>query len=336
MGLDVGTLVLVAVVAFMVAGALAPLETLGWWAGWYGDEVDAAQAEAEAASDAARAAIDGEAGGDRARRHARFVVFLSGIHTVSDATHSRREAQALAALREALPDAAVLEVFPYSVTNRALTGERAFAAFWRWALRRKLGRRRLGQVAGFIINLRNLWQVGVSADRRYGPYYNRGSAQLIVQSLVRHGYVLGSGAPVTLVGYSGGGQVAVGAAPFVKERTLGGVTVVSLGGVLAADPGLLAADRVYHVVGSRDTVQRLGAWAFPGRWPPFTYSPWHQARSRGRLRFVDVGTVRHTGRGGYLDDTTIAPDGRSLLRVTVDVVAAIARGEDAVQAATAP
>ncbi len=33
-------LVWIAVVAAVVAGFLAPLETLGWWAGWYGDTID--------------------------------------------------------------------------------------------------------------------------------------------------------------------------------------------------------------------------------------------------------------------------------------------------------
>jgi hypothetical protein len=321
------TLMLVAVVAFLVAGALAPLETLGWWAGWYGDEVDPERAVAEAESEAMRAAIDADAERDRDTPHDRFVVFLTGIHSVSDSTHARREVRALAALRESLPGAAVLEVFPYSVTNRALTGERVFSTFWRWALRSKLDRRSRFAIAGSLINLRNLWQVGVSADRRYGPYYNRGSAQLIVQALVRHGYLLGSGAPVTLVGYSGGGQVAVGAAPFVKEQTLGSVTVVSLGGVLAADPGLLEADRTVHLYGRRDRVQRLGAYFFPGRWGLLTYSPWNQARQRGLLELVEVGDVVHTGRGGYLDESSRAADGRSYLDVTVDVLAAIVRGE---------
>jgi hypothetical protein len=324
---DLGTLALIAVVAFLVAGALAPLETLGWWAGWYGDTVDPEEAIAEAATDRARRAVDRASERDRDREHARFVVFLSGIHSVSHATHSTREERALEALREAVPDAAVVEVFPYSVTNRALTGERVFSAFWRWSLRNKLSRRRLRQLGGFLINLRNLFQVGVSADRRYGPYYNRGTAQLIVQSLLRQRYRLGSGAPVTLVGYSGGGQVAVGAAPFVKEQTGGPVTVVSLGGVLAADPGLLEADRVFHLYGRRDDVQRLGALFFPGRWPLVSYSPWNQARQRGTLASVLIGPSDHTGSGGYLDDEARAADGRTYLQVTVDVLAAIARGE---------
>jgi hypothetical protein len=324
---DLGTLALIALIAFLVAGALAPLEALGWWAGWYGDPADPAEAVAEAGSERAREAVDPASELDRHREHARFIVFLSGIQSVSEATYVGREEQALEALREALPDAAVLEVFPYSVTNRALTGERVFSAFWRWSLRNKLSSRRLAQIAGFVINLRNVWQVGVSADRRYGPYYNRGSAQLIVQSLVRQGYRLGSGAPVTLVGYSGGGQIAVGAAPFVKDQTEGEVTVVSLGGVLAADPGLLEVDRVFHLYGRRDGVQRLGALFFPGRWPVLSYSPWNQARQRGTLRIVQIGPSDHTGPGGYLDADARTPDGRSHLEVTVDVLAAIARGE---------
>ncbi|CAN5649047.1 hypothetical protein BH23DEI1_BH23DEI1_19160 [soil metagenome] len=326
---DLGTLVLVACIAFLVAGALAPLETLGWWAGWYGDGVDAADVEHEAAT-ATRVPV-------AVPPHEHYVVFLSGIHSAASETHSAREAHALEELRSALPEAAVLEVFPYSVTNRALTGERYFSAFWRWLLRAKLSRRRAVKLAGFLINIRNVWQVGVSADRRYGPYYNRGSAQLVVGHLVRRGYPLGGGAPVMLIGYSGGGQVAVGAAPFVKELTGGDVTVVSLGGVLAADPGLLETDRVFHLYGRRDGVQRLGAFFFPGRWPILSYSPWNEARRRGTLRSVLIGPSDHTGAGGYLDANTRAPDGRTYLQITIDVLSAIARGaNDELPVATTP
>jgi hypothetical protein len=336
MPVDPWTLLLVAFLAFLVAGALAPLETLGWWAGWYGDTADpdatdAPEAPASVADDAGSHTPEDE------RAAERYVVFLTGIHSVSDVTISRREALALEELRRRLRDTVVLEVFPYSVTNRALTGERVFAAFWRWALRNKLSRRRLRQLAGAIINLRNLWQVGVSADRRYGPYYNRGTAQLIVRSLLRHGYEPRRGWPVVLVGYSGGGQVAAGAAPFVKEATGGPVTVVSLGGVLAADPGLLDADEVLHVYGSNDRVHRLGEALFPGRWPLFPHSPWNVARERGTLTTVEISPANHTGDDGYLDQQARAPDGRSYFEVTVDVLAAIVRGEtERLPVSTAP
>ena len=339
---DPGTIALVALAALLVMGALAPLETLGWWAGWYGDPVDDRQLDPRSGhpeeSDAPEpvvptpGAIAPEAQPAAAPEQIRgpWVVYLAGIHAVGPVTHARREARLVARLRAALPRGRVLEVFPYSVTNRALTGQRIFARVWRWSLNAKLSGRRLAQIAGFLINVRNLWQVLVSADRRYGPFYSRGSAELIVRSLRRRGFPIddagAADARIVLVGYSGGAQVAAGAAPFVRERTGAAVTVVSLGGVLSADPGLLDAERVWHLVGRADRVQRLTSWLFPGRWRLLTWSPWNAARRRGRLRTVTIGPCDHTGDDGYLDEEAFVADGRSHLDVTVDVLAAIAAG----------
>ncbi len=312
------TLVWVAVLALLFSGALAPLETLGWWAGWYGDHVDE-EPPVEVPDDAPpRSALP--------ERPARYVVFLSGIDSVTDAPVPERQIRFLERLRDALPeDTAIVQVFPYSVTNRALTGERLFARFWRWALRRKLGKRRLDQIAGMLINFRNMWQVMVSADRRYGPFYDRGTAALMVRALRQAGYEDGSDVPVVLIGYSGGGQVAVGATPFVREALDAPVSVLSLGGVLAADPGLLAAEQVVQIVGERDRVVWLGAILAPGRWPILPYSPWNEARRRGTLRTLTIGPCNHTGNDGYMDDTKHVADGRSYFDVTVDVLAALVR-----------
>jgi hypothetical protein len=207
-----------ALVVFLFAGVLSPFEALGWWAGWYGDDepVPAVQASP----------VDAD----------HFVVFLSGINSVSGEAFAEREVAFLRRLKRELADSSAVlvdDIFPYSVTERALTGRRVFAWFWRWALRTKVSGAGL---ARFLINLRNLWQVAVSADHRYGPVYNQGSARMILNGLQRHGYRLGSGVPVTLVGYSGGGQVAVGAAPHLKMMIHAPISVISLGGVMSADP----------------------------------------------------------------------------------------------------
>lgn len=316
---DGGVLVAVAVLAMLMAGALAPIEALGWWAGWFGrrnDERPAVPSSPEARPQAER-----------------FVVFLSGIHSVEGRAFARREVVLLERLRQRLTDTPVLEVFPYSTTNNALTGERAFARFWRWALRMKLSKRALSNTAGMVINLRNLWQVAVSADRRYGPIYNHGSAELITEALLAAGYMPGSATPVTLIGYSGGGQIAVGAAGHLDDILGTPVTVVALGGVMAADPGLLDVTHLYHLVGARDGVQRLGVVLFFGRWGVLPYSPWSQARSRGRITVVPMGSMRHTGPQGYLSGSARLPDGRSHLEATVDVIAAAIEGGAPVAAA---
>jgi pimeloyl-ACP methyl ester carboxylesterase len=304
---DLLTLALVALIGFLIAGALSPFEALGWWAGWYGQPLEQDTPE----SDDASLAISQEA------QPQRFVVFLSGIHSVSDEVFAGRELALLERLDAKLPDTVIVEVFPYSVTNRALTGQRSFARFWRWALRRKLSGATL---AGFLINLRNVWQVAVSADRRYGPIYNQGSADMLGRALRRHGYEVGSGVPITLIGYSGGGQIAMGAAPYLKEAIGAPVQVISLGGVLSADPGLLSLDKLYHLHGTRDMVQRLGPIFFPGRWRLLPHSAWNRAKEEGIVELIDLGPVKHTGRGGYLDDKSLRPDGKSFLEATVEAI----------------
>ena len=315
---DVVVLLIVALVALLAAGLLAPLEALGWWAGWF---------DAHDRYDAGLEPADGEDPG-------RYLVFLTGIHSVDGETFARREKILLERLRAELPSTTVLEVFPYSVTNRPLTGERFFAWFWRWALSMKLSGRALAGIAGMVINLRNVWQMSVSADRRYGPIYNRGSAMLMVDALRRAG--CRRGASILLVGYSGGGQIALGAAPHLRDLVDADVTVVSLGGVMSSDASIGTLERIYDLHGKRDRVRQIGNLFFPGRWRIFPHSSWNQARRTGIVRDVPMGPPDHMGDAGYLDSDAKLPDGRSYLDQSVDVLGAIARGEDPYQAVCLP
>ncbi len=315
---DVWMLAGLAFLALLLAGALAPLEALGWWAGWYGRRPEEQPVRLRAPAPAPQ----------------HFLVFLSGIHSVAEHAFARREVVLLERLRERLPDSRILEVFPYSVTNNALTGQRAFARFWRWALRMKLSRRALANMAGMLINLRNLWQVAVSADRRYGPIYNHGSADLITEALLAAGYIPASRTRVTLIGYSGGGQIALGAAGHLDDILGAPVDVIALGGVMASDPAALQVRHLYYLFGDQDNVHRTGRALFAGRWPLLRYSPWNQARAKGLISYVRLGPMKHTGRDGYLSATARLPDGRSYLDATVDAIAGIVeRGDASTEAA---
>lgn len=295
-----------------IVGLLSPFEALGWWAGWYGD--DEPQQDLPAPSDKNPGALH-------------FVVYLSGINSASGERFGEREINFLALLQNQLKGshtALVDDIFPYTVTERPLTGQRVFAWFWRWALRMQID----GRAAGAIINLRNIWQVAVSADHRYGPIYNQGTARMLHNALLRHGYKPGSGVPVTLLGYSGGGQVAVGAAPHLKVMLDSSISVISLGGVLSADPGLLTLEHVFHVQGNRDIVQRLGVVYFPGRWP-FIPSPWNKAKEQGILEVITLAQIDHTGPGSYLDDDHKLADGHTRAEHTVHTLSAIILREEA-------
>ena len=115
---------LVLVTVFLLWGALAPFETLGWWAGWFGDKIY----NDNIPSDGVVRSVP--------PNPQAYVLFLSGIGRVSGHTFSFREQEFLRQLAIALPNAAVIDdIFPYSVNNLALTGQPVFAGLWRWALR---------------------------------------------------------------------------------------------------------------------------------------------------------------------------------------------------------
>ncbi len=278
----------IAILWVIIAALLSPLEALGWWAGWY---QNAADPHAIARPESPRPATT-------CKRPRRFVAYLTGISSASGEVHLPQDLALIERLGDRLADTILIDdIFPYSVTNRALTGQRIFAWFWRYALNRK----RNGSPVGFLINMRNLFQVLVSADNRYGPIYNQGGAQLIMNALLKHGYPPDSGIPVTLLGYSGGGQICIGAAPYLKDLLNAPVTVISLGGVICSDPGLTSIEHLYHIQGARDWVQQIGAIVFPGRWRLMVNSSWNQSLEAGKITIIHLPGIKHTGSGGYLD-----------------------------------
>ncbi|MEM6435030.1 MAG: CAAX protease, partial [Cyanobacteria bacterium P01_D01_bin.115] len=198
-------LVWIAIVAVIVAGLLAPLETLGWWAGWYEDEVNAIDNAGELAEPIADTDnLD------------RYVVYLDGIGK-SSYEYLPDVEDFLDALAPALPAgvALVRGIMPYSVMNKPLDEDRTLSFFWRYADQLRFANP--SSLLGLIVNIRNVLIVGVSADRRYGPLYNQGIAQIVLSGLLKNGYRLGSGTPVTFIGYSGGGQMSCANAPFLKR-----------------------------------------------------------------------------------------------------------------------
>lgn len=307
LSLALGVLILV-----LVMGLLAPYETLGWWGGWYGDDIEA-ELNVRALEARARPST---------KKH--FVVYLTGIGGTSPSEYSALEKGFLQALAEALPEVELVDdIFPYSSGNRALTGERFFSWFWR-ALKNLKGRGRLGAI-GFLINVRNLWQVLVSSDRRFGPIYNSASAQMIYKKLLEHGYRADSGIPITLLGYSGGGQIATGAAPILEQAVGARVHVISLGGVMSSSQFIHELDSLTHLYGSKDSTQRLGSILFPARWSFLPWTVWNQARRKGIIKRVPMGAMVHTGKNGYLDPKAKLETGQSFLEKTVETIASIAQ-----------
>ncbi len=295
-----------AALLLVLMGVLAPLGSYGWWAGWYGDSLEKPPPQ-EPAPTAARA----------------YIIYLTGIGGIAPDVYDSVEEVFLKRLEAALPEVRIIDdVFPYSNDNRALTGQRFFG--WLWRLLEALKGRKLLGLFSFVINIRNLWQVLVSSDDRFGPLYNYASAELVLRKLRAHGYADGSGVPVIFIGYSGGGQVSLGAAPFIKEALQAPVHLISLGGVMSGEGGVLELDSLTYLYGDRDVTQRLGYIFFPKRWPWVASSSWNRARARGIVRRVRLGPMGHTGRGSYLDAEATF-EGESYLDRTVSEMVARVR-----------
>jgi hypothetical protein len=296
-------------ILLLILGALlAPFESLGWWAGWFGEKPALPTHQATGA-------------GEALREHpaASAVVYLSGIGA-SDANSIPQEEidWGRMAVRR-LPGVLVTpDVYPYSVTNAGLTADRSFARVYRWIERRRL--ENPYDLLQFVINLRNLFQVAVSADRRYGPIYNLGVASEIIKALERGGYRMGSGKPVTLIGFSGGAQVSLGAATYLAPVLKAPIRVISIGGVMADDPGLNQVTRLYHLYGEADPVQKLGHWLYAGRWKWFPQSDWNRAMAAGRIEMITMGPMAHNGAKNYFGWTAFTPEGKSYAIATIDMI----------------
>ncbi len=319
----------VGLIAIIFAGLLAPLEALGWWAGWYGDDLDTGSALAIAS--AAVSESDRQSRDDYQRNSladeppARYVVYVDGVGQ-SGEEYTPDVVEFVQALQVVLPEEIefVQGLMLYSVFNQPLIQDRPLAWIWRWADRVRW--QNPAALLGLMVNLRNAWIVAVSADKRYGPIYNQGIAQVLYNGLMRHGYNPDDGTPITFIGYSGGAQMSVAAAPYLRRVFDSEIEVISLGGVMSANNNFLKLGQLYHLVGEQDTVTRLGSILFPGRWSLFPLSYWNRAKRKGKISQVSLGPMGHQVPGGMMDPDAILPNGKSNLQQTISVVLSILEG----------
>lgn len=302
-------------VLILLALAVAPLESLGWWSSKGADE--AAKTVAELTGPAEES--------EPQPAYENYVVYLSGIGAIDGDSVPPEELPLIEGLAAGLPDTCVIQdVFPYSVANRGLTAQRPTSTVWRWI--EKLRLKNPETLAGMLVNGRNAMQLFVCADRRYGPAYNIGTAQEVTRALRRHGYPFGSGKTVTLVGWSGGAQISLGAAWYLGMGIP--IQVVSIGGMMSDDYGLDRVKQLWHLRGTKDPFEKLGGIMFAGRWPHAVLSPWSNALKEDRIEIIQLGPMQHNVKAHYFDPDTLAPDGRSYLQVTIDAVVAVLTGQE--------
>ena len=296
------------IILFVFFAVAIPISVLVWWAGW------TRRAGPVTVPEAAPITALPAPGP--------FLVYLSGIGDISGEYQTSYEDHFLAAVAERVPGLVVItDVFAYSVRNLSMTSQRQLGWFWTWVNAVRLRKSSPIKKIGKLINLRNMFHIAVSADRRYGPVYNYGVAEMILQGLLRQGYVLGSGAPITILGYSGGGQVALATAGYVQATLRVPVQVVSLAGIMNSSSSLDTVSVLTHLYGTEDREHHLGDLIFPARWPLFPGTHWGRALAEGKIRQVCLGPMRHAGRHSYLDDKALVDDGRTYMAVTADTVA---------------
>jgi hypothetical protein len=172
----------------------------------------------------------------------------------------------------------------------------------------------------------------VSADRRYGPVYNLGVANEIYHGLLRNGMHPRSDKPIILLGWSGGGQIAIGAVQYLAGLP-GPIYVISVGGMLSDDPGLDKVDHLWHLYGVADQLQALGEVMFAGRSPLKPKSTWNNAMADGRIDLICLGQYCHNGKGNYFDMLTpLTKDKKKRThgQKTLDTIVRILNEEDLV------
>ena len=287
----------------LLTAAIAPLESLGWYAGWFG-EAD------EETDSAAPALLDGADAPDVPKPAQHYLVYLSGIGAIAANSIPDEELPFIEGLQQKLPATKVIaDLFPYSVTNIGLTGQRITARIWRWIEQLRL--KNPTAVAAFVVNVRNMFQVAISADRRYGPIYNLGVARAIRNHLVQHGYRLGSNVPITLLGWSGGAQIALGAAWYLPGLVGAPVHIITVGGVMSDDIGLKRIEHLWHMWGQKDPLAPVGVWLYAGRWKYFPDSTWNRLLAAGKITLIPLGAFTHNGQGNYFDNQTLLPSGET-------------------------
>jgi hypothetical protein len=297
----------------VVAGVLAPLESLGWWAGWGGKKKalrDLEELDSEKPTPDLPPSAEMEL----------YVLYLSGIGIASADGLANDELDFINSLQEGLPGLKVItDVFPYSVNNNPLTGERVLSPLWK-KLRKLQVTNPESWAATVLVLVRNMLQVAVSSDPRYGPIYSLGVAEEIARSLANHGYRLGSHKPVYLLGYSGGGQVSVGSATYLTVMMEAPVHIISVGGVISDDAGISQVAKLNHYYGTKDPIQSLGQILWSGRWSIMKQSDWNKAMARGKITMTSLGGMTHLLSGSYFDLKTKFPDGKSYCKTTADAV----------------
>lgn len=249
-----------------------------------------------------------------------YIIYLSGVGRNSGEEVPAKEAQFLDLVEKGVPGSVIVrDVFPYSPSSTPLTEHRLMKRLWTGIP--KLARRnRRFMILYHIIYFRNLLQVCASRDRDYGSPFAYGLAKEMIKGLLRYGYRPEHPRPVTILCISGGGQLSQATAPYLRKWLGFKVRVVSVGSVLADDPGTEDLEEIVHLSGSKDLTQYVGRVLGYTGWPIFPNSAWNRFVTAGHFRSIPVGPMKHMGLGDYFSRTAKLPDGTTHVQKTAEVV----------------
>ena len=306
-------LLLFAGVLLLIWGTFAPVGTVVWWLDRGAEKLDIRTRRLY------QRVNHDNANSDPAASRC-YIVFLTGVGDTSADQLSSGEAAFLDSLEQAQPQClTVRDVFPYSAANQDIGGQQIFV-FLENVVEQADGWLELTK---YLLELRNVWRMAISADNRYGFIYNQAIALSIAEQMENKQPIPSSSEQqiqLILMGTSGGVQVALGAAPYLNEWLPVDITIVSFGGVFDGNEGFDAAKHIYHFRGERDLIENIGGIVFPGRWQWTIGSPYNRARRQERYTAHSSGNHEHEGDEGYFGQEIAQDDGTTYLDLTLQKV----------------
>lgn len=290
-------------------GIFAPITTIVWWLNHSGEELGLLKEEPNP--------VPRLPGNSSAKEIDCYIVFLPGVGNFSPDEMAPGEKYFIDQLAKKHPNCvAVRDVFPYSIANRDLGGQRLLAPLWEEA---KNSDEWIGAV---LIQLRNLWRFAIASDYRYSPVYSMGIANTIVERMNAAHPISRSKRPINLIlmSTSGGTQVALGSTAYLNEWLNARITLISIGGAFDGNTGFKHVQHIYHFQGEKDWVPTLAYAVFPSRWNWSVSSPINQANRQGQFTVCSSGSHEHSGDQGYFG-TDKAPNGKPYVEQTIRQVA---------------
>lgn len=279
--------ILITVLLFLViwGALLSPFESLGRRAWWFGDNVIDTKwqwwKKKKKLSD---------------KKH--ICIFLEWIDRIDhESIHSKQ--LFIDELQEELPDYLIIDhIFPYSPFDLSILWWRKMDRFWKRVV--AMGEKKKRWWLPFIINIRNLNHVLVSADKRYGPLHNTGVAQTIYNSIVESWIdVTQPDSNLLIISTSGWSQIGLGATHYLSSSLSIPIDHITIWGVMSSDPWVQNTRILTNIVWTKDNIAKIGVAAFRWRRPIL----WQSHRNKHKKNIATISmNCTHNGKNGYFSD----------------------------------